>query len=93
MARRVYTYPNVAHLGPLNVIATAGGDPGIGVVVFFLDVLTIVYGALRCHAPWHANPWDGYSLEWATTSPPPEFNFEGLPPIRSRRPVWDAVQS
>ncbi|MGA8663180.1 MAG: cbb3-type cytochrome c oxidase subunit I [Candidatus Cybelea sp.] len=94
MARRVYTYPNVAHLGLLNGIATAGSVIlAIGVVVFFLDVLTSVYGALRCHAPVDANPWGGYSLEWATTSPPPEFNFEELPPIRSRRPVWDAVQS
>ena len=94
MARRVYTYPNVAHLGLLNGIATAGSVIlAIGVVVFFLDVLTSVYGALRCHAPVAANPWGGYSLEWATTSPPPEFNFEELPPIRSRRPVWDAVQS
>ena len=34
--------------------------------------------------PWHAN-----SLEWATTSPPPEHNFTWLPPIRSERPVFD----
>jgi cytochrome c oxidase subunit 1 len=29
------------------------------------------------------------TLEWATSSPPPEHNFESLPPIRSERPVWD----
>ncbi|MGA8473808.1 MAG: cbb3-type cytochrome c oxidase subunit I [Candidatus Cybelea sp.] len=93
MARRVYTYPNVAHLGLLNGIATAGSVIlAIGVVVFFVDVLTSAYRALRRHAPVAANPWGGYSLEWATTSPPPEFNFDELPPIRSRRPVWDAVQ-
>jgi cytochrome c oxidase subunit 1/cytochrome c oxidase subunit I+III len=28
-------------------------------------------------------------LEWATTSPPPHENFDVLPPIRSRRPLWD----
>ena len=36
------------------------------------------------------NPWDGQTLEWACSSPPPEHNFESLPPIRSERPVWDA---
>ena len=35
------------------------------------------------------NPWDAGTLEWATTSPPPEHNFDFLPPIRSERPVWD----
>ena len=37
------------------------------------------------------NPWDGQTLEWATSSPPPDHNFESLPPIRSERPLWDAV--
>ena len=35
------------------------------------------------------NPWDAWTLEWATTSPPPHENFHTLPPIRSRRPLWD----
>jgi cytochrome c oxidase subunit I len=35
------------------------------------------------------NPWGAGTLEWATTSPPPEHNFDALPPIRSERPVWD----
>jgi cytochrome c oxidase subunit I len=35
------------------------------------------------------NPWNAWTLEWATTSPPPTDNFERLPPIRSRRPLWD----
>ena len=35
-------------------------------------------------------PWDAQTLEWACSSPPPEHNFESLPPIRSERPVWDA---
>ena len=36
------------------------------------------------------NPWDGHTLEWATSSPPSTHNFdEPLPPIRSNRPVWD----
>ena len=36
------------------------------------------------------DPWEGNSLEWATTSPPPHHNFHALPDIRSERPVFDA---
>ena len=35
------------------------------------------------------DPWEGNTLEWATTSPPPPYNFDVLPPIRSERPVFD----
>ena len=35
------------------------------------------------------NPWNAWTLEWATSSPPPLENFVALPPIRSRRPLWD----
>jgi cytochrome c oxidase subunit 1 len=35
------------------------------------------------------DPWDAWSLEWATTSPPPAYNFAKLPEVKSRRPLWD----
>ena len=35
------------------------------------------------------DPWDGNTLEWATTSPPPPYNFDPCPPIRSERPLFD----
>ena len=35
------------------------------------------------------DPWEANTLEWATTSPPPPYNFDTLPPIRSERPVFD----
>jgi heme/copper-type cytochrome/quinol oxidase subunit 1 len=35
------------------------------------------------------DPWEGNTLEWATSSPPPPYNFEKLPPIHSERPVFD----
>ncbi len=90
MARRVSTYPPTGHLASLNAIATAGAWLiAIGAILFFVDVAISVYKRL----PVPANPWGGYSLEWLTSSPPPEFNFEELPPIRSRRPVWDLIPS
>jgi cytochrome c oxidase subunit 1 len=35
------------------------------------------------------DPWDAWTLEWLTSSPPPSYNFEVIPQVRSRRPLWD----
>jgi cytochrome c oxidase subunit 1 len=35
------------------------------------------------------DPWDAWTLEWTTTSPPPSYNFETIPTVHSRRPLWD----
>jgi cytochrome c oxidase subunit 1 len=86
MARRVYTYPATNGLPLLNAIATAGAViMAAGVACFFVDVLL----AVRARRPVAANPWHGYSLEWLTSSPPPEFNFAALPAVRGRLPAWD----
>ncbi|MDQ2866690.1 MAG: cbb3-type cytochrome c oxidase subunit I [Candidatus Eremiobacteraeota bacterium] len=86
MPRRVYTYAAYADLPMLNAIATVGSlIMAIGTLLF---IASIVVGAWK-HEPVGNNPWNGFSLEWATTSPPPEFNFASLPPIHSERPVWD----
>ena len=90
MARRVYTYPDIGNLGALNAVATAGAViMAIGVALFFVNVVVSAWK----HVPVPNNPWGGYSLEWATSSPPPEVNFESLPPIRSKRPVWDMTHA
>jgi len=34
------------------------------------------------------DPWDGRTLEWSTTSPPPVFNFAGLPDVTHEEPYW-----
>jgi cytochrome c oxidase subunit 1 len=86
MPRRVFTYPSTGSLPELNFISTCGSYIMLAGVVLF--ALNVVISAVRAK-PAGDDPWDANSLEWATTSPPPEFNFTSLPPIRSERPVWD----
>ena len=86
MPRRVYTYPDLPGWGVLNLISTVGGFvTALAVLVFLWNVVI----SLRSGAPAGDNPWEAWTLEWATTSPPPPHNFDQLPPIRSRRPLWD----
>jgi cytochrome c oxidase subunit 1/cytochrome c oxidase subunit I+III len=86
MPRRVYTYPDLPGYAAMNFISTVGSF--ILAVSILLFVVTVLHGLLRGQ-PAGNNPWDAHTLEWATTSPPPVHNFDQVPPIRSRRPVWD----
>lgn len=86
MPRRVYTYPDLPYWGTLNLISTIGAFiVALSVLVFIWNIIT----SLRGGKPAGNNPWDAWTLEWATTSPPPHHNFDQVPPIRSRRPLWD----
>jgi cytochrome c oxidase subunit 1 len=87
MPRRIETYSS--HLGWnfLNLLSSIGAYiAGLGVAVSVVNFFV----SYRKGALAGDNPWDGQTLEWACSSPPPEHNFEALPPIRSERPVWDA---
>ncbi|MDB5073144.1 MAG: cytochrome oxidase subunit [Candidatus Eremiobacteraeota bacterium] len=87
MPRRVYTYPAQAGWGLLNLSSSIGAALiTIGTAVLVWNVIV----SLRKKEPLPDDPWGGgYSLEWATSCPPPEFNFRALPPIRSKRPAFD----
>jgi heme/copper-type cytochrome/quinol oxidase subunit 1 len=54
-----------------------------------LPLLWNIFISLRSGAPAGDDPWEGNTLEWATSSPPPPYNFDHLPEIRSERPVFD----
>jgi cytochrome c oxidase subunit 1/cytochrome c oxidase subunit I+III len=86
MPRRVYTYPDVRGWALLNLISSVGAFVlGLSVLVFVWNMVV----SLRRGKLAGDNPWRAWTLEWATTSPPPEYNFERVPPVNSRRPLWD----
>ena len=86
MTRRIVTYPDLPGWSLLNGISTAGAYLQAIAVLCFVANLVI---STRVRKPAGDNPWDAFTLEWATTSPPPELNFTFMPPIRSERPTFD----
>ncbi len=86
MPRRVYTYPAGLGLELPNLLSSIGAFVVAAAVLLFVinGVVSLHRGAI---AP--PNPWDAASLEWATASPPPVYNFEHIPVVESRTPLWD----
>ena len=85
MPRRVYTYPNEMGWGPGNALATVGACIiAIGGILFIVNVLR----SRRQGAIAGSNPWEADGLEWATASPPENYNFEYLPVSTGRYPLW-----
>jgi cytochrome c oxidase subunit I len=86
MPRRVYTYPAGMGWDLLNMISTVGAFiVAAALLLFVLNVLVSVKrGPLAGSDPWQAS-----SLEWATSSPPPVYNFANIPVVSSRTPLWD----
>lgn len=86
MPRRVYTYEAGRGWDTLNLICTIGAAiQGIAVLFFLFNVISSLWKGKRAGN----DPWDAWTLEWSTTSPPPEYNFATLPVVKSRRPLWD----
>ena len=85
MPRRVYTYPAELGWGTLNLVATAGAVLLLagGVVLIFNLVRSYVSGAVAGDNPWNAD-----TLEWATSSPPPVYNFLYIPVVEGRNALW-----
>ncbi|MGH2499407.1 MAG: cytochrome c oxidase subunit I [Candidatus Limnocylindria bacterium] len=84
MPRRTYHYPQSPEWGTLNFISTIGSYIiGLAVLVFLFNLLV----SLRNGKPAGDDPWEGDTLEWATTSPPVVHNFSRIPVVHSARPL------
>jgi cytochrome c oxidase subunit 1 len=85
MPRRVYTYLPEMGWGNLNLISTLGG------VILFASFVLFLYNVVasaRRGALSGPNPWDAGTLEWATASPPLPQNFDRIPVVTNREPLW-----
>ena len=86
MPRSIYTYQPDRGWNFLNLVVSIGGlIQGIAVLIFAYNFI-ISYWRGKVAGD---DPWDAWTLEWATSSPPPVYNFEDLPEVHSRRPLWD----
>ena len=86
MPRRIYTYPADRGWELWNLVATLGVPIQAAAILLFLINVIL---SLRRGKPAGNDPWDAWTLEWSTTSPPPPYNFDTIPEVKSRRPMWD----
>jgi len=86
MPRQIYTYETDRGWNTLNALISVGGFiQAVAVLVF---VYNMVHSYFRGEEAG-PDPWDAWTLEWATSSPPPSYNFATEPEVHSRRPLWD----
>jgi cytochrome c oxidase subunit 1 len=86
MPRRTYTYPKELNLEALNQLETVGSFIlGLSFLVFLINIVRTTRKPKN--AP--ADPWNGATLEWAIPSPPQEWNFDQVPTVQGRDPLWE----
>jgi len=86
MPRRIYTYEPGRGWEMWNLIVT------IGVLFQIVAILCFVFNLINSYfrgAPAGNDPWDAWTLDWSTSSPPLAYNFAAIPEVKSRRPLWD----
>ena len=84
--RRTYTYQEGLGWEPYNLVSTVGAFVlGIGILLTFINW----FRARKNGAVAGDDPFEGETLEWSTSSPPPHYNFVTVPTVRSKEPMWD----
>jgi cytochrome c oxidase subunit I len=86
MPRRIYEYSSASGWHLMNLIST------IGAFVIATSVLLTIINVVRSLKKGTVagpDPWKANTLEWFTTSPPPENNFDTVPRVRSVEPMKD----
>jgi cytochrome c oxidase subunit I len=88
MPRRVYTYQPGLGWDLYNFIETIGSYVlALGILATVVNWVSSIW--MRRGLPAGPDPWGGETLEWATTSPPPAYNFLEIPTVESAEPLWD----
>jgi cytochrome c oxidase subunit 1 len=86
MPRRTWVYDAGQGLEIWNLMSSVGA---------YIQVVAVVIGFWNLIKSWKSgaragnDPWGAPTLEWSTSSPPPEYNFAVIPTVRSRYPLWD----
>jgi cytochrome c oxidase subunit 1 len=85
MPRRYYRYPEGTGWDFWNLVSTIGAFLiALSFAVFMVNVVRSLARGKKAGA----DPWDARTLEWATPSPPPHYNFAEVPTVRARDDLW-----
>src|SRR5262245_6067446 len=86
MPRRIYTYEPGRGWDTLNLLVSIGAFvQAIAIFLFLANLIVSYFKGTEARN----DPWDAWTLEWSTNSPPPAYNFASTPLVASRRPLWD----